>query len=180
MKTVSYSQSYFERTRSTCYTNPNWLGCNQTTIFPNRIRMKETYPANELNRLLTANQHNTFIPVGKLGDILIQRTNPIFRMRFCEIFLESIRELDENEIIITDRFLIPISIEIGKQIKFPSEYHSKYFTYGSLRRINPDQYIGLNNAECRKYIESCDSSIQAHLKSFNSAYQITTYKNKWL
>ena len=142
-------------------------------------RMKERIE-NELNGLLNADKNNTFIPVGKLGDILIQRTNPIFRKRFCEIFLESIRELDENEIIITDRSKIPISIEIGKQIKFPSKYHSKYFTYGSLRRISPGQYIGLNNVECRKYIESCDSSIQAHLKSFNSANQITTYKNKWL
>ena len=66
-------------------------------------RMKERIE-NELNGLLNVDKNNTFIPVGKLGDILIQRTNPIFRMRFCEIFLESIRELDENEIIIILKF----------------------------------------------------------------------------
>lgn len=45
----------------------------------------------KLNEL--ANSDKIFIPVEKLGDTLIQKHNPIFRMRFCEIFLESIREL---------------------------------------------------------------------------------------
>ena len=53
-------------------------------------RMKERIQK-ELHRLSNANKNNIFIPVGRLGDILIQRINPIFRMRFCEIFLESIR-----------------------------------------------------------------------------------------
>ena len=61
-------------------------------------RMKERIE-NELNGLLNADKNNTFIPVGELGDILIQRTNPIFRKRFCEIFLESIREFEVPTLI---------------------------------------------------------------------------------
>ena len=108
-------------------------------------RMKERIQK-ELNKLLNADKNNIFIPVGKLGDILIQRTNPMFRKRFCEIFLESIRELDEKEIIIINRHKIPISVDIGKHVENRPEYPSNHFTYGSLRRIDPDQYIGLNNA----------------------------------
>ena len=111
----------------------------------------------KLNELANANESKLFIPIGELGDILIQKHNPIFRMRFCEIFLESITELDEKEIMIIDKGkipIIPMSSEIGKPIEYPPKYHSKYFTYGSLRKTDPDQYIGLNNAECRKYIES--------------------------
>ena len=111
----------------------------------------------KLNELANSDKNKIFIPVGELGDTLIQKHNPILRMRFCEVFLESIRELDEKEIMIIDRYKIPISLEINKPIEYPSKYHSKYFTYGALRKIDPDQYIGLNNVECRKYIESCEA-----------------------
>ena len=124
----------------------------------------------ELNRLLNADKNNTFIPAGELGDILIQRINPIFRMRFCEIFLESIRELDEKEIIIIDRDKIPISLEIDKPIEYPPKYHSNHFTYGSLRKIDPDQYIGLNNAECRKHIESREASARWRYEQYENSY----------
>ena len=123
----------------------------------------------KLNELANSDKNKIFIPVGELGDILIQKHNPILRMRFCEIFLESIRELDEKEIIIINRLKIPISVERGKSIENRPEYPSNHFTYGSLRRIDPNECVGLNNAECRKHIESCDSSIQAHLESFRES-----------
>jgi hypothetical protein len=74
-------------------------------------------------------------------------------MRFCEIFLESIRELDDKEIIITDRDKLSRSLKESLP-----EYHSNHFTYGSLRKIDPDKYIGLNNTESLKYIKFCESS----------------------
>ena len=110
-----------------------------------------------------ANEYKIFIPVGELGDTLIQRTNPILRKRFCEIFLESIKELDENEIIIIDSSELPIiSLDLNTPIEYPPKYHSNHFTYRSLRRIDPNEYVGLNNAECRKYIESCKSAAKRH------------------
>ena len=113
-----------------------------------------------LNELDNANQNNLFIPVGELGDTLIQKTNPIRRKRFCEIFLESIRELDGEEILMTDRYALSKSSE-----KYLPEYHSKYFTYGSLRKIDPDKHIGLNNAESLEHIKSCESSRQREYSS---------------
>ena len=123
-----------------------------------RPRSRTEYMKRRILRKLNenANQHKFFIPVGKLGDILIQRTNPIFRMRFCEIFLESIRELDEKEIMITDRFKLSKSPR-----KYLPGYHSKYFTYGSLHKIDPNIHIGLNNTESREYIKSCELSQEA-------------------
>ena len=45
-----------------------------------RPRSRTEYMKRRILRKLNenANQNNFFIPVGKLGDILIQRTNPIF------------------------------------------------------------------------------------------------------
>lgn len=131
-----------------------------------RPRSRTEYMKKRILRKLNenANQNNLFIPVGKLGDTLIQKHNPILRMRFCEIFLESIRELDEKEIMIISRYEIPTA-EIGKPIEHPPEYSSKYFTYGSLRKIDSAQYIGLNNAESRKYIKSCERAEERHFKA---------------
>ena len=134
-----------------------------------KARMKERIKK-KLNRLLNADKNSLFIPVGELGDTLIQKHNPIFRMRFCEIFLESIRELDEKEIMIIDRGKIPISLEVGKPIEYPPKYDSTHFTYGSLRRISPDQYIGLNNAESREYIKSIEEREQWHSQQYINAY----------
>ena len=117
----------------------------------------------KLNELANANENKFFIPVGKLGDLLIQKHNPLFRMRFCEIFLESIRELDEKEIMITDRYQLSKSSE-----KYLPEYHSKYFTYGSLRKIDPDKHIGLNNAESCEHIKSCELSRRAKYPSITA------------
>ena len=123
-----------------------------------RPRSRTEYMKRRIVRKLNenANKNKLFIPVGQLGDSLIQKHNPIFRMRFCEIFLESIRELDEKEIMITDRYKLSKSPR-----EYLPKYHSKYFTYGSLRKIDPDKHIGLNNAESREHIKSCQSSQEA-------------------
>lgn len=125
-----------------------------------RPRSRTEYMNRRILRKLNenANQNKFFIPVGKLGDILIQRTNPIFRMRFCEIFLESIRELDDKEIIIIDRYKISTSPQ-----EYLPKYCSKHFTYESLRKIDPNQYIGLHNTESCEYIKACESSMNANL-----------------
>ena len=132
---------------------PILIGCGVI-----RPRSRTEYMKRRILRKLNenANQNNFFIPVGKLGDILIQRTNPIFRMRFCEIFLESIRELDEKEIMIADRYKLSKS-----PMEYLPGYHSKYFTYGSLHKIDPNIHIGLNNTESREHIKSCELSRKA-------------------
>ena len=76
------------------------------------------------------------------------------------------RELDKKEIITIDRSKILISLEINKPDEYAPKYHSKYFTYGSLRKIDPDKYIGLNNAESRKCIESWEALVQANSEFF--------------
>ena len=124
----------------------------------------------KLNELANSDKNKFFIPVGELGDTLIQKHNPILRMRFCEIFLESVRELDEKETMIIDRYKIPISLEINKPIEYLPKYHSKYFAYGSLRKIDPDKYIGLNNPECREHIESCEAAERSRSKQYRNSY----------
>ena len=91
-------------------------------------------------------------------------------MRFCEIFLESIRELNEKETIIIDSSEMPIiPSDPNKPIEYPPKYHSKHFTYESLRKIDPNQYIGLNIAECHNHIESCKAAGKWRSKTYENS-----------